>query len=68
MKSNQKRKAPPLPYAWGDLQANARGIDMLEPQANRLAFTDPEFLLRRAGGLCQNLGENTDELLQGLGG
>ena len=21
----------------------------------------------RAGGLCQNLGENTDELLQGLG-
>ena len=47
MKSNQKRKAPPLPYAWGDLQANARGIDMLEPEANRLAFTDPEFLLRR---------------------
>ena len=22
---------------------------------------------RRAGGLCQNLGESTDELLQGLG-
>ena len=47
MKSNQKRKAPSLPYAWGDLQANARGIDMLEPEANRLAFADPEFLLRR---------------------
>ena len=27
----------------------------------------PTGLLRRAGGLCQNLGENTDELLQGLG-
>ena len=37
MKSNQNRKAPTLPYAWGDLQANARGIDMLEPEANRLA-------------------------------
>ena len=47
MKPNQKRKAPSLPYAWGDLQANARGIDMLEPEANRLAFADPEFLLRR---------------------
>ena len=47
MKSNQKRKAPSLPYAWGDLQANARGIDMLAPEANRLAFADPEFLLRR---------------------
>jgi len=29
MKPNQKRKAPSLPYAWGDLQANARGIDKL---------------------------------------
>lgn len=47
MKPHQKRKAPSLPYAWGDLQANARGIDMLEPEANRLAFADPEFLLRR---------------------
>jgi uncharacterized protein (TIGR00730 family) len=29
------------------LQADARGTDWLEPQAHRLAFADPEFLLRR---------------------
>jgi len=40
-------KAPSLPHAWADLQADARGTDWLEPQAHRLAFADPEFLLRR---------------------
>jgi uncharacterized protein (TIGR00730 family) len=29
------------------LQADALGTDWLEPQAHRLAFADPEFLLRR---------------------
>jgi uncharacterized protein (TIGR00730 family) len=40
-------KVPLLPHAWADLQADARGTDWLEPQAHRLAFADPEFLLRR---------------------
>ena len=47
MPSTLDFKAPFLPHAWADLQADARGTDWLEPQAHRLAFADPEFLLRR---------------------
>ena len=47
MPSTPDLKAPSLPHAWADLQADARGTDWLEPQAHRLAFADPEFLLRR---------------------
>lgn len=36
-----------LPHAWADLQAEASSHDWMEPQAHRLAFADPEFLLRR---------------------
>ncbi|MCE2782362.1 TIGR00730 family Rossman fold protein [Limnohabitans sp.] len=47
MPSTPDLKAPALPHAWADLQADALGTDWLEPQAHRLAFADPEFLLRR---------------------
>ena len=33
--------------AWSELQAHAASGTPLEPSANRLAFVDPEFLLRR---------------------
>jgi uncharacterized protein (TIGR00730 family) len=47
MPSTPDLKAPSLTHAWADLQTDARGTDWLEPQAHRLAFADPEFLLRR---------------------
>ena len=47
MPANSDLKAPSLPNAWADLQDDAPGTDWLEPQAHRLAFADPEFLLRR---------------------
>jgi uncharacterized protein (TIGR00730 family) len=47
MQSRQDLSAPSLPHAWADLQAEAQTSDWLEPEANRLAFADPEFLLRR---------------------
>lgn len=47
MQSTQNLKAPSLPHAWADLQAEAQTADWLEPEAHRLAFADPEFLLRR---------------------
>jgi uncharacterized protein (TIGR00730 family) len=47
MESTQNLKDPSLPHAWADLQAGNKSSDWLEPQANRLAFADPEFLLRR---------------------
>ena len=47
MQSRQDLFAPSLPHAWADLQAEAKTSDWLEPEANRLAFADPEFLLRR---------------------
>lgn len=47
MQSTQKLKDPSLPHAWADLQAEATSSDWLEPVAHRLAFADPEFLLRR---------------------
>lgn len=47
MQSRLDLSAPSLPHAWADLQAEARTSDWLEPEAHRLAFADPEFLLRR---------------------
>ena len=47
MQSRQDLSAPSLPHAWADLQTEAKTTDWLEPEANRLAFADPEFLLRR---------------------
>ena len=49
-----KKKAPPqqlterrLADAWAELQSHADQGNPLEPDAYRLAFADPEFLLRR---------------------
>ena len=36
-----------LAHAWVDLQNEAPTSDWLKPEAHRLAFADPEFLLRR---------------------
>ena len=47
MQSRQDLLAPSLPHAWADLQAEPNTADWLEPEAHRLAFDDPEFLLRR---------------------
>jgi uncharacterized protein (TIGR00730 family) len=47
MQSTQDIKELSLPHAWADLQAEAKSSDWLRPEANRLAFADPEFLLRR---------------------
>jgi uncharacterized protein (TIGR00730 family) len=47
MQSRQDLLTPSLPHAWADLQAQANTADWLEPEAHRLAFADPEFLLRR---------------------
>jgi len=47
MQSTQDIKELSLPHAWADLQAEAKSSDWLQPEANRLAFADPEFLLRR---------------------
>jgi uncharacterized protein (TIGR00730 family) len=47
MQSTQDIKEPSLPHAWADLQAEAKSSDWMQPEAHRLAFADPEFLLRR---------------------
>ena len=36
-----------LAHAWAELQSLSNGSTPLRPDANRLAFADPEFLLRR---------------------
>jgi uncharacterized protein (TIGR00730 family) len=36
-----------LADAWAVLQSHSQHVDNLKPDANRLAFADPEFLLRR---------------------
>ena len=36
-----------LAHAWADLQNESPTSDWMQPQAHRLAFADPEFLLRR---------------------
>ena len=47
MQSTQNLKDTSLPHAWADLQAQTKLSEWLEPEAHRLAFADPEFLLRR---------------------
>jgi len=47
MKTTHDIKDHSLPHAWADLQTEAKSSDWLQPEANRLAFADPEFLLRR---------------------
>ena len=47
MQSIQDLHAPSLPHAWAETQTEFHDAGLLEPQANRLAFADPEFLLRR---------------------
>jgi len=47
MQSTQDIKDSPLADAWAELQAHAAAGEPLEPNAYRLAFADPEFLLRR---------------------
>ena len=46
MQSIQDLKAPSLPHAWAETHTEFHDAGLLEPQANRLAFADPEFLLR----------------------
>ena len=36
-----------LAEAWETLKAQSESADALRPESNRLAFADPEFLLRR---------------------
>lgn len=47
MQSTQNIKDTSLPNAWAELQTGADNSRWLEPEAHRLAFADPEFLLRR---------------------
>ncbi len=47
MKTTHDIKVHSLPRAWADLWVGAQSSDWLQPEANRLAFADPEFLLRR---------------------
>jgi hypothetical protein len=47
MENTQSLTAERLADAWADLQAHANSGGPLEEAAHRLAFADPEFLLRR---------------------
>ena len=47
MDQTQDLTASRLANAWAELQAHSRDGSALEPAAYRLAFADPEFLLRR---------------------
>ncbi len=47
MPLNPKLQASSLSHAWTDTQTEFHDADWQEPQASRLAFADPEFLLRR---------------------
>lgn len=47
MQSTQDLKTPSIPNAWADLKVEPKMADLLTPEAHRLAFADPEFLLRR---------------------
>jgi len=40
-------QAPAFPPAWAESRTEFHDADWQEPQAHRLAFADPEFLLRR---------------------
>lgn len=47
MHTTEDIKESRIADAWAELQAHANSGATLEPHANRLAFADPEFLLRR---------------------
>ena len=47
MQTTHDIKDNPLPSAWSELLANEDAAAVMAPQAYRLAFADPEFLLRR---------------------
>jgi len=47
MHSTPNIQDSPLAHAWADLQNEPKTSDWLVPEAHRLAFADPEFLLRR---------------------
>ncbi len=47
METTQDIRLSRLAEAWAELQAHAASGQPLEPDAYRLAFADPEFLLRR---------------------
>lgn len=47
MEQNQDLSEDRLANAWAELQALSKDTAPLRPDANRLAFADPEFLLRR---------------------
>ena len=47
MQSTQHLKAPSIPHAWAESRTDFHDAGWLEPHAERLAFADPEFLLRR---------------------
>ncbi len=47
MENTQNLSASRLAGAWAELQAHAESGTPLEADAYRLAFADPEFLLRR---------------------
>ncbi|WP_090142976.1 TIGR00730 family Rossman fold protein [Limnohabitans sp. DM1] len=47
MPSTPDLQSPSLPHAWAETQTDFHDAAWLEPQAGRLAFADPEFLLRR---------------------
>ena len=47
MKSTRDIKDTALPSAWAEIFGHEAPSDLLQPQAYRLAFADPEFLLRR---------------------
>ena len=47
MTSTPDLQTPSLPNAWAETPTHFQDAAWLEPQAERLAFADPEFLLRR---------------------
>lgn len=47
MEQTQDLTEDRLAHAWAELQSLSNGSTPLRPDANRLAFADPEFLLRR---------------------
>ena len=47
MEQTQDLSEDRLAHAWAELQSLSSDTAPLRPHANRLAFADPEFLLRR---------------------
>jgi uncharacterized protein (TIGR00730 family) len=47
MENTRNLKDAPLPSAWAEMFGHENPTALMQPQAYRLAFADPEFLLRR---------------------